>query len=159
MRNSTILCPVNIEYGREINIFVLKMMMKSGIEKIILKFLHAHSLFWKIFLASKKGGLLYQIANSVIKMTLFADGGISIKLFMVQLHIINECLSYKFHPYSILTGQVTIEWLMYQVLSTLLCKLSTFLSQLPRYQPAVLQKQSKKQSKSNPGSLMYKKIK
>ena len=30
-----------MEYGPENNIFVLKMMMKSGLEKIILKFLHA----------------------------------------------------------------------------------------------------------------------
>ena len=29
-----------MEYGPENNIFILKMMMKSGLEKIILKFLH-----------------------------------------------------------------------------------------------------------------------
>ena len=38
MRNSTILCPVKMEYGPEINMFVLKMMMKSDLEKNILKF-------------------------------------------------------------------------------------------------------------------------
>ena len=32
-----------MEYGPEINIFVLKMMMKSGLEKIILKFLYAQA--------------------------------------------------------------------------------------------------------------------
>ena len=42
MRNSTIVCPVKMECGSEINIFVLKMMMKSGLEKIFLKILHAH---------------------------------------------------------------------------------------------------------------------
>ena len=49
MRNSTILCPVKMEYGPEINMFVLKMMMKSALEKIFLKFLHAQSLFQKVF--------------------------------------------------------------------------------------------------------------
>ena len=34
-----------MEYGPENNIFVLKMMMKSGLEKIILKFLHAQAVF------------------------------------------------------------------------------------------------------------------
>ena len=34
-----------MEYGRENNIFVLKMMMKSGLEKIILKFLHSQAVF------------------------------------------------------------------------------------------------------------------
>ena len=50
-------------------------------------------------------------------MTFFAQGGISIKRFLVDLNtIINERLSYKFHPYSILTGQVTVEWLMAHIL-------------------------------------------
>ena len=98
-------------------IFSLKMMMKSGLEKIILKFLHAQSLFWKIFFTSQKGEFLHQIANSVIKMTFFAHGGISIKLFVVYLHIINECLSYKFHPYSILTGHTKVKSVAYQVLN------------------------------------------
>ena len=35
MRNSSIVYPVKMEYGSEINIFVLKMMMKSGLEKTI----------------------------------------------------------------------------------------------------------------------------
>ena len=37
--------PVKMEYGPENNIFVLKMMMKSGLEKNILKFLHAQAVF------------------------------------------------------------------------------------------------------------------
>ena len=51
----------------------------------------------------------HRVTNSVIKMAFFAHGGISIKLFVVYLHIINECLGYKFHPYSILTGQTKVE--------------------------------------------------
>ena len=35
---------------------------------------------------------------------------------VAYLHMIIETLSHKFHPYSILTGQVTVEWLTYQVL-------------------------------------------
>ena len=38
-----------MEFGPENNIFLLKMMMKSGIEKNILKFFHVQSLLWKIF--------------------------------------------------------------------------------------------------------------
>ena len=38
------------------------------------------------------------------------------KILVACLHMINETLSPKFHPYSILTGQVTVEWLMYKVL-------------------------------------------
>ena len=34
-----------MEYGPENNILVLKKMMKSGLEKIILKFLHAQAVF------------------------------------------------------------------------------------------------------------------
>ena len=43
--DSTLVCPVKMEYGPENNIFVLKMMMKSGVEKIILKFLHSQAVF------------------------------------------------------------------------------------------------------------------
>ena len=92
-------------------------MVKSGLEKIFLKSLHAQSLFRKIFFTSQKGGFLHQIANTVIKMTFFAHGGISIKLFVVYLHIINKYLSYKFNPYSILTGLTKVESAAYQVLS------------------------------------------
>ena len=38
-----------MEYVYKSNIFGLKMMMKSDLEKIFLKFLHAQSLFQKVF--------------------------------------------------------------------------------------------------------------
>ena len=44
-----------------------------------MRFLHAQSLFWKLFFTSQKGVFLHQIANSVMNMTFFAHGGISIK--------------------------------------------------------------------------------
>ena len=46
MTNSTLVCPVKIEYLTKNNIFGLKMMMKSGLEKIILKFLHAQAIYY-----------------------------------------------------------------------------------------------------------------
>ena len=61
----------------------------------------------------------HRVKNSVIKMSFFAHGGISIKLYVVYLHIINECLSYKFHPYSILTGHTKVESVAYQVLNSI----------------------------------------
>jgi len=73
-----------MEYGPENNIFVLKMMI-SGLEKIILKFLHAQAVNNKWIYYIEK----LRVTNSVTKMTIFAHGGISIKLFMVNLHIIN----------------------------------------------------------------------
>ena len=53
------------------------------------------------------------MANSVINRTFSAHGGISIKLFVVYLYMINKCLSYKFHPYSILTGHTKVESVAY----------------------------------------------
>ena len=46
MTNSTLVCPVKIEYVTKNDIFCLKRMMKSGLEKIILKFLHAQAIFY-----------------------------------------------------------------------------------------------------------------
>ena len=46
MTNSTLACPVKIEYVTKNNIFGLKMMIKSGLEKNILKFLHAQAIFY-----------------------------------------------------------------------------------------------------------------
>ena len=42
MRNSTIVYWLKMDYVSKITIFALKMMMKSGLEKILLKFLYAH---------------------------------------------------------------------------------------------------------------------
>ena len=41
MTNSTLVSPVKIEYGWNFSIYGLNMMMKSGLGKIFLKFLHA----------------------------------------------------------------------------------------------------------------------
>ena len=46
MTNPTIVYPVKIEYGWNVSISGLKMMVKSGLEKIFLKFLHALTIFY-----------------------------------------------------------------------------------------------------------------
>ena len=48
MTNPTVVSPVKMVYGWNFSISGLKMMVKSGLEKIFLKFLHAQSLFGKI---------------------------------------------------------------------------------------------------------------
>jgi hypothetical protein len=45
MRNSNLVYVPKMEYVHKVNIFGLKMMVKSGLEKIILKFLHAEAIF------------------------------------------------------------------------------------------------------------------
>jgi hypothetical protein len=46
MRNSNLVYVSKMEYVHKVNIFGLKMMVKSGLEKIILKFLHAEAIFY-----------------------------------------------------------------------------------------------------------------
>ena len=80
---------LKMEYVYKINIFGLKMMVKSGLEKIFMKSLHAQSLFRKIFFYFiEKGGFLHKILNWVIKI---AHGWISIKLFVMYV----QCTYHK----------------------------------------------------------------
>ena len=46
MRNSNLVYVLKMEYVHKVNIFVLKMIVKSGLEKINLKFLHAQAIFY-----------------------------------------------------------------------------------------------------------------
>jgi hypothetical protein len=46
MRNSNLVYVPKMEYVHKVNIVGLKMMVKSGLEKIILKFLHAQAIFY-----------------------------------------------------------------------------------------------------------------
>ena len=48
MTNPTIESPVKMEYGWNFSISGLKMMVKSGLEKIFLKFLHALTIFYQM---------------------------------------------------------------------------------------------------------------
>ena len=45
-RNSNLVYVSKTEYVHKVNIFGLKMMVKSGLKKIILKFLHAEAIFY-----------------------------------------------------------------------------------------------------------------
>ena len=55
VRNPDMAYVLKMEYVYKINIFGLKMMVKSGLEKIFLKSLCVQSLFRKIFLLHRKG--------------------------------------------------------------------------------------------------------
>ena len=46
MTNPTIVSPVKMEYGGNFSISGLNMMVKSGLEEIFLKFLHAFAIFY-----------------------------------------------------------------------------------------------------------------
>ena len=46
MRSSNLVYVSKMEYVHKVNIFDLKMMVKSGLKKIILKFLHAEAIFY-----------------------------------------------------------------------------------------------------------------
>ena len=67
LTESYIVFTLKMESISKNTIFGLKMMVKSGLEKIFLKFLHAGDYFIKV----------PKITNSVIKKTIFPHGGIS----------------------------------------------------------------------------------
>ena len=64
----------------------------------------------------------YEWIFSVYGQKMMVKSGLE-KIFLKSLHpkkilwhiyiMINETLSHKFHPYSILTGEVTVKWLKY----------------------------------------------
>ena len=70
LNDSYIVFTLKMESVSKNTIFVLKMMVKSGLEKIFLKFLHAGDYFTYFIKVPK-------ITKSVIKITIFPHGGIS----------------------------------------------------------------------------------
>ena len=52
--NPTIVYPVKMEYGWNFSISGLKMMVKSGLQKIFLKFLHSQAIFYEMNLTHRK---------------------------------------------------------------------------------------------------------
>jgi hypothetical protein len=48
MTNPAIVYPVKMEFGWHFSISGLKMMVKSGLEKIFLKFLHVQAIFYYV---------------------------------------------------------------------------------------------------------------
>ena len=109
--NSTLVSPVKIEYGWNFSISGLKMMKKSGLGKISLKFFHALTMlflllnlyFWSKF--SNKNDMVSAWRNfkNIFPRPLFI--------------IIFRPETLKFHPYSILTGDTRVEFVIYCVLS------------------------------------------
>ena len=58
MTNSTLVYPVKMEYVSKINIFGLKMLVKNGLKKPILKFFHAQFFLLKSLHAQTRSILL-----------------------------------------------------------------------------------------------------
>ena len=75
MTDSYIIFTLKMESVSKDTIFGLKMMVKSGLEKIFLKFLHAGDYFPSFIKVPK-------ITNSLIKLTIFLHGGISKIIFL-----------------------------------------------------------------------------
>ena len=112
MTNPTIVSPVKMEYGWNFSISGLKMMVKSGLEKIFLKFLHALTMsflllnlyFWSKFSNNNDMVSAWRNFKNIFPRPLF------IIIFRPEM--------LKFHPYSILTGDTRVEFVIYHVLRT-----------------------------------------
>ena len=73
------------------------MMVKSGLEKIFLKLLHAQAIFYQMNLPHRKDQK-YEVSEK-------NDMVCAWKSFQKKsCDMIKETLSHKFHPFSILTG-------------------------------------------------------
>ena len=98
-------------YGWNFSISGLKMMMKSGLGKIFLKFLHALTMSFLLLNSHQK----YKISNKNNKVSAWRNFK---NIFPRPLFIINfrpEML--KFHTYSILTGDTRVEFVIYRLLN------------------------------------------
>ena len=82
-----------MEYELNSTIFGLKMLLKSGLEKILWNPTIHKAFFRKSFLLYRKVDFLLKAMNSVTKMTFFAYGGISKNNFVVDVDVINETLN------------------------------------------------------------------
>ena len=110
MTNLTILCLVKMECGWNFSTSVLKMMVKSGLGKIFLKFLHAHTMsflllnlcFWSKFNNENDMVSAWRNFKNIFPRPLFT--------------IIFRPEMLKFHSYSTLTGDTRVEFVIYSVL-------------------------------------------
>ena len=73
---------LKMEHVSKIKILGLRMMVKSGLEKIFLKILHAQRVFQTYWFTSWKWEFRSKNTNSVTIMTFFAHGGISKKIIV-----------------------------------------------------------------------------
>jgi hypothetical protein len=110
MTNSTLVSPAKMEYGWNFSISGLKMIMKSGLGKIFLKFLHALTMSFLLLNFDQK----YKFSNENNMVSAWRNFK---NIFPRPLFIIifrPEML--KFHPYSILAGDTRVEFAIYCVL-------------------------------------------
>ena len=119
--NPKIVYPVNMEYGWNFSISGLKMMVKSGLEKIFLKFLHALTMSFLLLNFDQK--YKFSNKNNMVSAWRNFKNNFPRPLFIIIFR--PEML--KFHPYSILTGDTRVEFVIYGVLTTLtkLCPILT----------------------------------
>ena len=110
MTNSTLVSPVKMEYGWNFSISGLKVMMKSGLGKIFLKFLHALTMLFlllNLYFRSK-----FSNKNDMVSAWRNFKNIFPRPLFIIIFR--PEML--KFHPYSILTGDTMVGFVIFCVL-------------------------------------------
>ena len=66
MRNLDFIYVLKMKFGSEMNIFGLKITVKSGLEKIFLTFLRAQSLFWTYFIKGRIFALNHKFCNKKV---------------------------------------------------------------------------------------------
>ena len=103
MTNSTLVSPVKMKYGWNFSISGLKMMMKSGLRKIFLKFLHALTMSFLLLNFDQK--YKFSNKNNMVSAWKNLKNIFPRPLFFIIFR--PEML--KFHPYSILTGDTRVE--------------------------------------------------
>ena len=114
MTNPTVVSPVKMVYGWNFSISGLKMMVKSGLEKIFLKFLQAITISFLLhteFVLLNKTPPFYEVNSFNRKWRNFKN------IFSRPLFtIIFRPEMLKFHPHSILTRDTMVEFVIFCVL-------------------------------------------
>ena len=87
LRNPDFIYVLKMEYVHKINIFGLKMMAKSGLEKNIFEIPPCAKPFSENLFYFIERWISGKIANSVIEITSFAHGEISIYIFLSSMYI------------------------------------------------------------------------
>ena len=122
MTNPTIVSPVKMEYGWNFSMSGLKV-VKSGLEELFLKFLHALAIFYfkQIFLIERRNfDQKYKFSNKNKMVSAWRNfkNIFSRPLFTIIFR--PEMLI--FYPYSILTGNTRVEFVIYCVLRLIAVK-------------------------------------
>ena len=110
MTNSTLVSLVKMEYGGNFSISGLRMMMKSGLGKLFLKFLHALTMSFLLLNFDQK----YKFSSK--NNTVSAWRNFKTIFHRPLFIIIFRPEMLKFPPYSILTRDTRVELVIYCVL-------------------------------------------